>query len=91
MSTDNNESLPPSEGRSDPLLAASAVLLALLLPSSRKEELPPDILLDALKERIRTDPSYEPREAGAVWTLTLSGKYLWYVDEILKREGREQP
>ena len=89
MSEDNNESLSPSEGREILLPSASAVLLALLASISRKGELPLDTLLDALREKIRSDRSYQAdKERGAVEMLTLAQKYLYFVEEILDREGR---
>ena len=90
MSIDNNESLFSSEEHAVLLPSASAVLLALLALISRKGELPLDTLLDALREKIRTDRSYQPdKERGAVEMLTLARKYVYFVEEILEREGWE--
>ena len=87
MSEDNNESLLPSAEHAALLPSASAALLALLALISRKGELPLDTLLDALKEKIRSDRNYQAdKERGAVEMLTLARKYVYFVEEILKRE-----
>ena len=88
MSMDNHESPHPSEERAILLPSESAVLFALLALISRKGELPLDTLLDALREKIRSDRSYqEDKEMGAVEMLTLARKYLFFVEEILRREN----